>query len=196
MAGIKGKGGKKGRSGPPGNLNARSHAWGAFWRRRALKATDRWILPVIENYASGLASDKPLLTQAEARMIEIAQIARGASMLVLAECARSGFTRKVDGGTWDLSPGAKELAKFLSVERGALLGLGLERRAKPALSLTDYLNGKPPAPAPAPDTTPTHDEADVADPQATTTPPHTTDGATPAPPETQSKIHSPTHKEI
>jgi hypothetical protein len=52
-------------------------------------------------------------------MIELAQTARGASMLILAEAARSGFIRRIDG-TWDLSPGAKELAKFLSVERASL----------------------------------------------------------------------------
>lgn len=185
MAGVKGKGGVKGRSGPPNNLNARSHSWAVFWRRRALKATDRWILPVIENYASGLASDKPGLTQAEARMIEIAQIARGASMLILAECARSGFVTKEDG-SWNLAPGARELAKFLNTERAALLGLGLARRAKPALSLTDYLNGKPPEPAPAHDTTPTPDEVPVADPQA----------AHDATQDTPGEIHSPSKPEL
>lgn len=133
--------GKKGRSGPPGNLNGSCHPWRSFWRRRALKAEDKWILPVIEGYASGLAADKPALSEGEARMIEIGQIARGATMLILAECARSGFVRKV-GGTWDLSPGAKELAKFMSVERSALQTLGLERRAKPVLALSDYLAKK------------------------------------------------------
>lgn len=132
MAGVKGK------SGPPGNLNARSHSWSVFWRRRALRASDRWILPVIESYASGLASDKPGLTEAEARLIEIGQISRGATMLILAECARSGFIEKTDG-SWNLAPGARELAKFLSIERASLQTLGLERRAKPAVSLMDYL---------------------------------------------------------
>lgn len=134
--------GKKGRSGPPGNLNGASHSWRVFWRRRALKPSDKWILPVIESYASGLANDKPGATAGETRMIEIAQIARGATMLILAEAARSGFMTRTEG-TWDLSPGAKELGKFLSVERSALQALGLERRAKPALTLTDYLNGRP-----------------------------------------------------
>lgn len=123
-------GGKAGRSGPPGNLNGSRYPWRSFWRRRALKASDKWILPVIESYASGLANDKPGLTEAEARLIEIGQISRGASMLILAEAARSGFIVKADG-TWDLAPGAKELARFLSVERHALQTLGLERRAKP-----------------------------------------------------------------
>lgn len=125
MAGIKGK------SGPVGNLNASRHPWRAFWRRRALRAEDKWILPVLEGYASGLASDKPGLSEAESRMIEISQIARGASMLILAEAARSGFIQKADG-SWDLAPGAKELGRFLAIERQALQTLGMERRAKPA----------------------------------------------------------------
>lgn len=101
-------------------------------------------MPVVESYASGLASDKPGLTEAEARLIEIGQISRGATMLILAECARSGFIVKEDGG-WNLAPGARELAKFLSIERTSLQTLGLGRRAKPAITLSDYLNSKPPA---------------------------------------------------
>jgi len=138
MAGVRGK------SGPPGNLNGARHSWRSFWKRRALKTSDRWVLPVIEGYASGLASDKPGLTEAEARLIEIGQIARGASMLILAEAARSGFIVK-ENGSWDLSPGAKELAKFLSIERASLQTLGLGRRAKPVGgTLAELLSGKEP----------------------------------------------------
>ncbi len=130
--------GKAGRSGPPGNLNNCRRPWRAFWRRRALKMEDRWILPTLEGYAAGLASDKPGLSEAESRLIEVAQISRGASMLILAEAARSGFVRKVDG-SWDLSPGAKELGKFLSVERASLQTLGLGRRAKPVRDLAKQI---------------------------------------------------------
>ena len=120
----------KGKSGPPGNLHGARHPWRSFWRRRALKTSDRWILPTLESYSAGLASDKPGLSEAESRLIEIAQISRGASMLILAEAARSGFIEKAEG-SWDLSPGAKELAKFLSIERASLQTLGLGRRSKP-----------------------------------------------------------------
>ena len=130
--------GKRGRSGPVGNLNAAHYPWRSFWKRKALSAEDRWILPVIESYASGLASDKPGLSEAEARLIEVAQISRGASMLILAEAARSGFITKADG-TWDLAPGAKELAKFLSIERASLQTLGLDRRARPIDDLAHRL---------------------------------------------------------
>ena len=138
MAGV------KGRSGPPGHLHNSKHPWRSFWRRRAFKAEDRWILPTLESYAAGLASDKPGLSEAEGRLIEIGQIARGATMLILAEAARSGFIHRVDG-TWDLSPGAKELARFLSVESRSLQALGLGRRAQPVASLTQYLNGAAPS---------------------------------------------------
>lgn len=134
--------GKKGRSGPPGNLNASKSPWRAFWRRRALKPQDRWILAVLESYGAEFMADKggqDSITAGERRMAEIAQTARGASMLILAEAARSGFITRVDG-TWDLAPGAKELAKFLNTERQALDSLGLERREK-TLSLQDYLAG-------------------------------------------------------
>lgn len=136
--------GKVGRSGPVGNLNAARHPWRSFWRRRALRAADKWVLPVIEQYASGLAADKPGLTEAEARLIEIGQISRGATMLILAEAARSGFIVK-ENGSWDLSPGAKELGKFLSIERASLQTLGLGRRAKPVGgTLAELLAAKEP----------------------------------------------------
>ena len=135
------KGGQPGRSGPPGNLNASRYPWRSFWRRRALKASDRWVLPVLESYSAGLASDKPGLSEAEARLIEIGQTARGATMLILAEAARSGFVIKVNGRP-DLSPAAKELGKFLSIERACLQTLGMERRAKPTMTFQQYLETK------------------------------------------------------
>ena len=74
-------------------------------------------------------------------MIEISQMARGATMLILTEAAHSGFIQKVDG-SWDLAPGAKELGKFLSIERASLQTLGLARRAKPVGgTLAELLEG-------------------------------------------------------
>jgi hypothetical protein len=87
-------------------------------------------LPVLETYSDGLLSDKPDASEAEKRCVEIAQIARGASMLILAEAARSGFIVR-ENGSWNLAPGARELAKFLGVERNCLQTIGLDRRAKP-----------------------------------------------------------------
>ena len=127
--------GVKGKSGPPNNLNNCRHPWRSFWRRRALKPGHRWVLSVIESYASSLASEKGDLTQAEQRTIELAQIARGCSMLIMAAGAESGLIRKTADG-WDLSPGAKELGKFLSVELKALAMLGLEPRVSSGSDLT------------------------------------------------------------
>ena len=124
--------GKAGKSGPPGNLNSARYPWRTFWRRRALKPSDRWVIPLLEGYGQEIMVDKggtDNMTAGERRMADIAQTARGASMLILAEAARSGFTTKVDG-TWDLAPGVKELAKFLNTERQALDSLGLQRRVK------------------------------------------------------------------
>ncbi len=78
------------------------------------------------------------MTETETLMAQNAQTARGAVMLILAEAARSGFTRQVEG-TWDLAPGAKELAKFLTAERGALQAIGLDRRTQPTQTLEGYL---------------------------------------------------------
>lgn len=127
MAGV------RGRSGPVGNLNASRHPWRSFWRLRALKAQDRWLLRTLESYRNGLASGKGCLTEVEARTIEIAQTARGATMLILAEAARSGFIVK-ENGTWSLAPGARELVRFLSVERACLQMLGLYCRTDPESS--------------------------------------------------------------
>jgi len=132
--------GKKGRSGPPGNLNASKSPWRAFWRRRALKPENKWIVPVLERYAAEMVSDKggtDSITAGERRMSEIAQVARGATMLILAEMSQRGFTVETDNG-WDLAPGVKELAKFLNTERSAIATMGLQRRAR-TLTLEDVL---------------------------------------------------------
>lgn len=124
--------GKTGKSGPPGNLNSSRYPWRTFWRRRALKAEHKWVIPVLEAYEDELVADKggaDSITAGERRMAEIARTARGCSMLILAEAAKRGFIQNVDG-TWDLAPGAKELSKFLNAERQALDSLGLERRVK------------------------------------------------------------------
>ena len=81
------------------------------------------------------------VTAGERRMVEIAQTARGASMLILAEARASGFMTRVNG-IWDLAPGSKELAKFLNAEIAALKAVKLERRSKPVQSLEDYIAEK------------------------------------------------------
>ena len=103
-----------------------------------MQPEDRWILPVLERYTAALESDKPNATESERLMMQNAQAAKGAVMLILAEAARSGFVRR-GRRTSDLAPVVKELPKFLAAERGALQAIGLERRARPAPSLEAYL---------------------------------------------------------
>ncbi len=116
------------------NLNAVKRPWHTFWRRRGLRPQDRWILPALNGYAEGLVQDKggpDEITAGECRMVEIAQVARGCMMLIMAEAGQRGFTIPGENGKgWDLHPGVKELAKFLHLERNALINLGLERKAK------------------------------------------------------------------
>ena len=132
--------GKAGRSGPVGNLNAAKHPWGPFWKRRALGAEDRWIIPVLESYLNEIISDKggaDSITAGERRVAEIAQTARGAQMLILSEAKRQGVTCAT-GNTWDLAPGFKDLPRFQTIELNALKTLGLGRRQK-RIGLTELL---------------------------------------------------------
>ena len=133
--------GKPGRSGPIGNLNAAKHPWGPFWRRRALGAEDRWIIPVLESYLDEIISDKggaDTITAGERRVAEIAQTARGAQMLILSEAKRQGVTCATDG-TWDLAPGFKNLPRFQTIELNALRAIGLKRVTK-QVTLQDVLD--------------------------------------------------------
>ncbi len=132
---------KKPQGAQPGNLNASKRPWDSFWRRRALKGEDRWILPILTEYSASLESDKPGMSAGEKRMAELAQLARGCTMLVLGAITKHGFTRHDEVKGFDLHPGAKDLPRFFSAEREALKSLGLERRSKGVVSLNDYLEG-------------------------------------------------------
>lgn len=106
-----------------------------------VKDADKWIIPMLIDYSDELIADKggsDNITAAERRMVEIAQTARGASMLILKESSERGLIVQTGAG-WDLAPGAKELAKFLNVERQALQTVGMGRRVK-EISLQDILN--------------------------------------------------------
>ena len=121
--------GVKGKSGPPGNLNGSRNPHRAFWQRRALKPTDRWVAQEVLRYVGGLESDKPDMTETERRMADLAATAHGCKLLILAAARDSGFIRSFNG-SWDLTPGVKELTRFLGVERSALQALGLDRRER------------------------------------------------------------------
>lgn len=129
--------GKPGRSGPPGNLNSSRNPWRSFWRRRALRPDQRWLLPVLDGYQEQLLVDKPDCTAAERRLMELASTARGCTLLILDQVQRRGLLRPLDGtSNWDLSTGAKELKQFMSLERQLLQALGTERRQRNVTNLT------------------------------------------------------------
>lgn len=127
-----------------GNLNATRHPWEVFWRKRAVRPADRWILPVLSAYAASLVSDRggpEVMSAAEGHMVTLAQIARGCTMLVLTEAAqrggiasrRHGASRKEGAVAQRLDDVdlAAALGRFMQIEVTALRAIGLERRAKP-----------------------------------------------------------------
>ena len=142
----------------PGNLNGSTHPWRAFWKRRALRPEDRWVLSLVANYEGGLEKDRGRdLSFAEARVVEIAKTAKVCTLLALAAFAENGImlesvvttnspergetvTRKGDV----LHPAFKELAKFMKVELDALRRLGLETAEREPLSLKDYVQQRYP----------------------------------------------------
>jgi hypothetical protein len=136
--------GKKGRSGPPGNMNNARHRWRAFWKRRALRPEDRWIASEVARYEAALLSDKPDASEAERRVIQLATEAKCARLLIWQTIrdADQGIIRKCKEGL-ALIPAAEVLPKFIGVELGALKLLGLQRRAKPIPRLAELLEAEP-----------------------------------------------------
>jgi hypothetical protein len=133
--------GKRGRSGPPGNMNASRHAIDTWLRRRALPLRKQHVATMVKQYEESLVTCKGGLgavTEVEQALIRNAGHAFGAVLLVLEEAAARGFVVERDG-TWDLSPGFARIVGILSTERQALVALGLTRRAKDVPSLSDYL---------------------------------------------------------
>jgi len=135
MAGV------KGRSGPPGNLNNVRNGWETFWRRRALRPTDKWIAVEAAKYRDGLLADRPDPTAAERRAIELASEAKACRLLIWSAIRGTGFTAQGEDGL-RLVPAAEALPKFIGAELGALKLLGLERRAKQVPSLDAYLEAR------------------------------------------------------
>jgi hypothetical protein len=132
--------GKKGRSGPLGNLNNVQHPWRSFWARKALRQQDKWILPFLNRYIDEAIEDAggDDISSGKQRTLEIAQLARGCAMLILKEVKEKGFTFTTPDG-WEMHPGLKELSRFLDLELKARRNVGLERIRKPPKSLDDIL---------------------------------------------------------
>ena len=121
--------GQKGRSGPPRNTNASKYGWRTLVRRGFVREADAWVRRPMELYTRALLADKPDATAGQQHAIEVAATAKGCSLLILHELKRAGFTYTKDG-VLALTPAARELSRFLSVELQALKLLGLQRQAK------------------------------------------------------------------
>ncbi len=101
---------------PLGNLNGVKNPWVSYWRRRALRREDRWVLRLMHDYVPSLVADKggeANVTFAERKVMENAAVARVCWALAM----NKGDLRNV--------------ARFLAIEGKCLASLGLERRAKP-----------------------------------------------------------------
>lgn len=133
--------GKKGRSGPPGNLNNVQNPWRSFWARRALRQQDKWILPFLHRYLDEAVEDAggEDISSGKRRTLEIAQLARGCAMLILKEAKQNGFIVTTPDG-WDIQPGLKDLPRFLTLELVARRNVGIERRGPPPKNLNDILS--------------------------------------------------------
>ena len=121
--------GRKGRSGPPKNMNAARYGWRTLWRGARLREADAWVKRPVGMYIQGLMADKPKITAAEQAVLEVAGTAKGCTLLILEELKKLGFTYHKNG-TVELTPAARELPRFLSTELKALGMLGLERQSK------------------------------------------------------------------
>jgi hypothetical protein len=136
-------------------LNSCRNPWRAYWRRRALRPEDRWVLRLVEDYEARLAEDRGReLAFGETRVAEIAKTARVCQLLALAAFVESGIMRSAVSRTTsatgestttggdELHPAFRELPRYVKLELDALKLLGIER-AKPApVSLQSYLEQK------------------------------------------------------
>ncbi len=83
---------KPNRGGQPNNLNNSRHPWRAFWKRRALRPGDRWVMRLVESYEECIEEDRGReLSFAEARVVEIAKTAKVCQLLALAAFAKDGI---------------------------------------------------------------------------------------------------------
>jgi hypothetical protein len=136
------RGGKTGA--PQYNINGSPKAvrHRAFYRKLALPARFRFLVPMIEGRVAQLADMKggpENMTAAELALLDLYRRAHGTGLLLLAEAHERGYVRVTPDGSWDLHPGAREIARFAEMERRILMDLGLERRAKPAPTLAELL---------------------------------------------------------
>jgi hypothetical protein len=122
---------KPGKAGAPfGNMSAckpqnRFRTWMA---RRALRPEDRvWLGPLLSSYQDALLSDRATEpSQAERRLIELAMLARGGTLLILDALK----ARPTDGSTDQLVTLLSAMTRTMALERSTLSDLGLKRETR------------------------------------------------------------------
>lgn len=122
-------------------MNNCKHPQRVYLRRGVMPKPYEKLMPFLKRYSAVLLADRPGATAVERQLVNVGEIAYGVRLIVLEEAKRHGFIVK-QGDTWDLSPGVKDLAKFLAIERQVLQTLGLERRAKAVPALADYIDAQ------------------------------------------------------
>lgn len=154
--------GRKGRSGPPRNLNAVKHPWRALWRRGLIRPQDRWVERPIADVMQAFASDLPDLTAREREVIETVACAKGCELLIRHALQQTGMADVIDGRV-HIAEAHEALCRFMKLKLDALRLLPAGRRAKITKSLHEYLREQGRH-------EPTTHEPDISrDPQAKTT---------------------------
>ncbi len=140
--------GRKGKSGPPGNLNAGRNIRTAIRRLQEGRPLPTYLARVValaDQEAEELISDRggwDRLSGVERLIIDNWKSARQVELLIWHELIEAGAVSLREDGTWDLQPGVQRLAAFLGVQHRCLATLGLERKQKNVLDLQSYLKEK------------------------------------------------------
>jgi hypothetical protein len=131
--------------GQPGNLSACRSPWRSFWKRRALRPDDAYILPLVDSLAAGLISDlggPDAITAAQAVLIRNLQTAQACALLCMSRIGTDGPFRISQTGETVSHPALKEIGRFLGEIRQSATALGLERKTRDVTNLADYLKAR------------------------------------------------------
>jgi len=145
--------GVKGRSGPPGNLNAVKNGYQSWRRRRALPADRSHVNALVDAEELDLMRDKggaEAISAPKRALIRDTGIAGGLIILALEEARKHGCI-VVDPKTkaWDLAPGLQRIKALLDTRRANLIALGLEREDKDVTPTLDAIRRQYESPCPS-----------------------------------------------
>src|SRR5215831_10105099 len=107
--------GRKGRSGPPKNVNASRYGWRVLARRGFVRPQDAWVVRPMEQTSARLLSDKPDATAHEEEVIEIIARMKGCALLCWEAVHKDGLLTKSNGEV-KVHTVSEELRKFVRLE--------------------------------------------------------------------------------